>query len=74
MVAVAPAAETVDWAVQWADSGKKKFPAGAEGIEAYLAYREEELQTLLNTFPEAWKRVRNGNFRERIESAIKNLY
>lgn len=56
------------------NSGKKKFPAGAEGIEAYLAYREEELQTLLNTFPEAWKRVRNGNFRERIESAIKNLY
>jgi len=56
------------------NSGKKKFLAGAEGIEAYLAYREEELQTLLNTFPEAWKRIRNGNFRERIESAIKNLY
>jgi len=55
-------------------SGKKKFSAGAEGIETYLAYREEELQTLLNTFPEAWEKIRNGNFRERIESAIKNLY
>lgn len=55
-------------------SGKKRFSEGAEGIEAYLAYREEELQILLNTFPEAWKRIRNGNFRERIEGTIKNLY
>ncbi|RXA21194.1 CHAD domain-containing protein [Methanosarcina sp. MSH10X1] len=65
---------------EWGSAGsekaseKKKFPTGAEGIEAYLAYREEELQTLLNTFPEAWERIRNRNFRERIESAIKNLY
>ena len=54
--------------------GKKKFSEGTEGIESYLAYREEELQMLLNTFPKAWEKIRNGNFRERIESAIKNLY
>ncbi len=55
-------------------SGEKKFFEGGEGIETYLAYREEELQTLLNTFPEVWEKIRNGSFRERIESAIKNLY
>lgn len=59
-------------------SGKKKFFEGvegsAEGIEAYLAYREEELQTLLNAFPDAWGKICNGNFRERIENAVKNLY
>jgi CHAD domain-containing protein len=55
-------------------SWKKKFSEGTEGIEAYLAYREEELQMLLNTFPEAWEKIKNGNFRERIESVVKNLY
>jgi CHAD domain-containing protein/inorganic triphosphatase YgiF len=55
-------------------SGKKKFSEDAEGIEAYLAYREEELQMLLNTFPEAWEKIKNGNFRERIENAVKNSY
>ena len=45
-----------------------------EGIEAYLEYREEELQMLLDTFPEAWEKIRNGEFRGRIESAIKSLY
>jgi len=55
-------------------SGKKKYSEGAEGIEAYLAYREEELQTLLNAFPDTWGKICNGNFRERIESAVKNLY
>lgn len=54
-------------------SGKKKFSEGAEGIEAYLTYREQELQNLLNTFPDAWEKICNGNFRERIESAVKNL-
>jgi CHAD domain-containing protein/inorganic triphosphatase YgiF len=55
-------------------SGKEAFSEGMEGIEAYLEYREEELQMLLDTFPEAWDKIRNGNFRGRIESAIKNLY
>lgn len=55
-------------------SGKKKFFEGAEGIEAYLTYREEELQKLLNTFPDAWEKIYDRNLRERIESAVKNLY
>ena len=44
-----------------------------EGVEAYLKYREEELQTLLDTFPEAWGKIRNGEFRGRIESNVKRL-
>jgi len=43
------------------------------GVEAYLAYREEELLTLLNTFPVAWKKVRTEEFRKRIENAVRSL-
>ncbi|MGV8076879.1 MAG: CHAD domain-containing protein [Methanosarcina sp.] len=55
-------------------SGKEKYSEGTEGVKTYLTYREEELQLLLDTFPEAWEKIRNGDFRRRIESAIKNLY
>jgi hypothetical protein len=44
-----------------------------EGVEAYLKYREEELQMLLDTFPEAWRKIRSGEFRGRIESNVKRL-
>ncbi len=43
-------------------------------IEGYLEYKEEELQALLNTFPETWRRIRNEEFSERIESMVKRLY
>ena len=55
-------------------SGKEAFSECMEGIEAYREYREEELQMLLDTFPEVWEKIRNGEFRGRIESAIKSLY
>ena len=55
-------------------SGEKKIPTSFKGIEAYKAYREEELQTLLDTFPETWAKVQSNEFRQRIENAIKNLY
>ncbi|AKB52778.1 hypothetical protein MSBRW_3525 [Methanosarcina barkeri str. Wiesmoor] len=55
-------------------SGEKKYSEGTEGIEAYLEYREEELQTLFNAFPDAWKNICNGSFRERIENAVRKLY
>ncbi len=55
-------------------SGKERFSENTEGIEAYLAYREEELQMLLDTFPNAWEKIKNGDFRRRIESSIKHLY
>lgn len=44
------------------------------GVEAYLEYREEELLTLLNTFPDAWGKVRTEEFRKRIESSVRSLY
>jgi CHAD domain-containing protein len=46
----------------------------SHGVEAYLVYREEELLTLLNTFPDAWEKVRAGEFRKKIESAVRSLY
>ena len=55
-------------------SGKQANLKGMEGIEIYLASREEELRTLLDTFPEAWGKFRSKEFRKRIEVAIENLY
>jgi CHAD domain-containing protein len=55
-------------------SEEKEVSEGLKGVEAYKAYREKELQTLLDTFPEAWEKVQSDEFRQRIENAIKNLY
>jgi len=55
-------------------SGKEIPPEAPEGIKAYLAYREKELETLLNTFPEVWEKIKGENLRKRIDSAIQNLY
>lgn len=46
---------------------------GMGGVKAYLKYREEELQTLLDTFPEAWGKIRNKEFRKMIENNVKRL-
>ena len=68
--------QTGDWGLSEGRkySGEKKIPEGLKGVEAYKTYRDEELQTLLDTFPEAWAKVQSEEFRPRIESAIKNLY
>ncbi|HIH93215.1 TPA: CHAD domain-containing protein [Methanosarcina acetivorans] len=63
----------------WNPSESEEVPnetqvSESSGVEAYLAYREEELLTLLNTFPDAWEKVRAGDFRKRIESVIRSLY
>lgn len=55
-------------------SDEKQVPENPEGIEAYLACREAELLSLLDTFPEAWEKVRKGEFRKKIESAVRSLY
>ncbi len=55
-------------------SGEKELSENTEKIEGYLEYREEELQMLLNTFPEVWERIRNVEFSGRIESIVKSLY
>jgi CHAD domain-containing protein len=68
--------QTGDWGLSEGRkySGETKIPEGLKGVEAYKAYRDEELQTLLDTFPEAWAKVQSEEFRQRIESVIKNLY
>ena len=55
-------------------SSKTQISENPGGVETYLAYREEELLTLLNTFPAAWEKVRTEEFKNRIESAIRSLY
>ncbi|AKB20210.1 MULTISPECIES: CHAD domain-containing protein [unclassified Methanosarcina] len=55
-------------------SSKTQISKSLGGVEAYLAYREEELLTLLNTFPDAWEKVQNKEFGRRIESAVISLY
>ena len=55
-------------------SGEKKIPDFLKGVEAYKTYREEELHTLLDTFLEVWKKIQSEEFRQKVESAIKNLY
>ena len=55
-------------------TGEKELSENTEKIEGYLKYREEELQVLLNTFPEVWEKIRNGEFTRRIESIVKSLY
>ncbi len=52
---------------------KGSFSEGMEGVAAYCKYKEEELQMLLDTFPEAWGKIRNGEFRGRIENSVKRL-
>ena len=47
-------------------SDKKQVPETSEGIEAYLAYREAELLTLLDTFPESWEKVGQANSEKKL--------
>jgi CHAD domain-containing protein/inorganic triphosphatase YgiF len=65
------------WGLAESETGKKAGKQanlkGMEGIEIYLASREEELRTLLDTFPDAWAKFRSKEFREKIEEAIENL-
>jgi CHAD domain-containing protein len=55
-------------------SGEKELSENMIKIEGYLKYKEEELQVLLNTFPETWGRIWNEEFSERIESMVKRLH
>jgi len=54
--------------------GEKKISDFLKGVKTYKTYREEELQKLLDTFLEAWIKVQSEEFKQRIESAIINLY
>jgi CHAD domain-containing protein len=64
----------------WGLSGNEKIadenkvPENPGGVEAYLVFREAELLSLLDTFPKAWEKVRTGEFRKKIEIAVRSLY
>ncbi|WP_410508308.1 CHAD domain-containing protein [Methanosarcina hadiensis] len=68
--------KTGNWGLSGSEklSDRMQIPENSEGIEAYLAYREAELLSLLDTFPDAWEKVRKGEFRKKIESAVRSLY
>jgi CHAD domain-containing protein len=68
--------ETGEWdpLVDEKISERTEFSENKKGIESYLEYMEGELQELLDTFPEPWEKIRNGEFSERIANMVKRLY
>lgn len=68
--------KTGNWGISGSEkpSDRIQISENHEGIEAYLAYREAELLSLLDTFPGAWEKVRKGELRKKIESAVRSLY
>jgi hypothetical protein len=42
----------------------------APGVAAYLASTQRELQTLVDTFPKAWRRINSQDFRALLRSAL----
>ena len=45
----------------------------APGVAAYLAVRQEELNRLVDTFPEMWTQIRGGEFRHRLAKVVGEL-
>jgi CHAD domain-containing protein len=43
------------------------------GIETYLAFRETELQDLVDTFPRAWQRLNRPEFSRMVAQAVAVL-
>jgi len=60
-------------------TGKEKIvslptePIIAPGVAAYLAARQIELQNLLVTFPQAWARIQNPEFRQLVAAVLAVL-
>lgn len=55
-------------------SAQNEAVLGRDGVEVYLEFREKELDTLLDCFPEVWEKIQSREFRKRIEKALENLY
>jgi CHAD domain-containing protein len=53
---------------------EKSFSEDKKEVEGFLEYTEKEFEVLLDTFPEAWERIRNGEFSEKIASMVKIFY
>ena len=48
-------------------------PIVAPGVAAYLAERQTELQRLVDTFPQAWKRIQSAGFGQLVAAALTTL-
>ncbi|HEY83675.1 MAG TPA: CHAD domain-containing protein [Chloroflexi bacterium] len=47
-------------------------PMDAPGAASYLSYRQNELQTLVDTFPQAYRQAQNANFEGLLAKTIAN--
>lgn len=65
---------------RWGETDKKN-PSGYNnglqdypGVDAYLEYRRQELQDLLEAFPAVWAKVMEPDFSVRFSQAISGIY
>ncbi|WMW21023.1 CHAD domain-containing protein [Methanolobus mangrovi] len=60
----------VDKKSSHASTGLQDYP----GVDAYLEYRKQELQNLLDTFPDVWSKVIDPDFSVRFSQSISGIY
>ncbi len=53
-----------------ASEGSRDYP----GVDAYIEFRKQELQDLLDAFPEAWSKVIDPEFSVTFSKAISGIY
>ncbi|WP_406657927.1 CHAD domain-containing protein [Methanolobus sp. ZRKC2] len=63
----------------WGEVSKKKSSGSGglqdyPGVDAYMEYRKQELQNLLEAFPNAWSKVIDHDFSVRFSQAISGIY
>jgi len=64
------------WGHNEGRGGRVRLPSQpiiAPGVAAYLAARQSELQHLLDTFPQAWVRVRGAEFTHLVAASLATL-
>jgi hypothetical protein len=44
------------------------------GVENYLAYRRDEIGTLLEAFPDLWSKIMDPDFGIRFSGVVSSLY
>lgn len=63
----------------WGTWGHEKHPAApsepvlAPGVAAYLAYRQQEIQTLVGTFPPVWATITGAGFSQALLAALEKV-
>lgn len=63
----------------WGTWGHEKHPAApsepvlAPGVAAYLAYRQQEIQTLVGTFPPVWATITGAGFSQALLAALEKI-